>query len=115
MNSNGLTTRREFLRNSSTVVAGAALTATLATPSVGYCAENSTIKVALVGCGGRGSGAAANALSTKGPTTLWAVADVFPNKARSAVQSLSAKFSWQMSVPEERQYRRLLLGQKRMA
>jgi hypothetical protein len=87
------TTRREFIKHSSTAVAGAALTAALASPRAGYCAEDNAIKVALVGCGGRGTGAAANALATKGPTKLWAVADVFPNKAESAVQSLSAKYA----------------------
>ena len=55
------TTRREFLKTSSKVLAGAALTAAIARP--GYTAEDNTIRVALVGCGGRGTGAAANALA----------------------------------------------------
>ncbi len=99
-----LTTRREFLQHSGTALAGAALAGTLAAPRAGYCAEQNTIKIALVGCGGRGGGAAANALGTTGPTRLWAVADVFPNKADSAVQSLEAKFSSQASVPAERRF-----------
>ena len=49
-----LTTRREFLKTSGTALAGAALTGAVARP--GYAAENNTIKIALVGCGGRGSG-----------------------------------------------------------
>ena len=69
------TTRREFLKTSGTALAGAALASAIARP--GYAAENNTIKIALVGCGGRGTGAAAQALSTQGPTKLWAVADVF--------------------------------------
>ena len=56
---------------------GAALVSALSTRA--YAAEDYTIRVALVGCGGRGTGAAANALATKGPTKLWAVADVFEN------------------------------------
>jgi len=66
MNPTQFTTRREFLKTSSSAVAGAALAATLATPRAGYCAEDNAIKIALVGCGGRGTGAAANALATKG-------------------------------------------------
>ncbi|HOW80329.1 MAG TPA: twin-arginine translocation signal domain-containing protein, partial [Verrucomicrobiota bacterium] len=60
--------RRAFLQTSSTALAGAALSGVLARP--GYAAENNTLKLALVGCGGRGSGAAAQALSTRGPTRL---------------------------------------------
>ena len=48
-----------------------------------HAAEDNTIRVALIGCGGRGTGAAANALSTKsGPIKLVAMADVFPEQAR---------------------------------
>ena len=70
-----LTTRREFLKTSSAAVAGAAFASAIARP--GYAAENNSIKIALVGCGGRGTGAAAQALSTRGPTKLGALADVF--------------------------------------
>ena len=73
MNPTQVTSRREFLKTSGTAVAGAALAATLATPRAGYCAEDNAIKIALVGCGGRGTGAAANALSTKGPVEAGAI------------------------------------------
>ncbi|HID76582.1 MAG TPA: twin-arginine translocation signal domain-containing protein, partial [Planctomycetaceae bacterium] len=52
--------RRQFLQRSGGLVAGAALTSGLAARS--YAGEDNTIRVALVGCGGRGTGAAANAL-----------------------------------------------------
>src|SRR5882724_7451789 len=46
-----------------------------------HVGENNTIRVALVGCGGRGTGAALNALSVAdGPIELVAMADVFPEK-----------------------------------
>lgn len=99
-----LTSRREFLKTSSTAVAGAAFAATLAAPRAGYCAEDNTIKVALVGCGGRGTGAAVNALSTSGPTKLWAMADVFPHRLEGCLQSLGPKFTSQVFVPPERQF-----------
>ena len=99
-----LTTRREFLKTSSTAVAGAAFAATLATPRAGYCAEDNAIKVALVGCGGRGTGAAANALSTKGPVKLWAMADVFEHRLESSHNSLSTKHTSQIYVPSERRF-----------
>ena len=83
------TTRREFLKTSGTALAGAALAGAMARP--GYAAENNTIKIALVGCGGRGTGAAAQALSTQGPTKLWAMADVFEQRAQSSLANLKAR------------------------
>jgi myo-inositol 2-dehydrogenase / D-chiro-inositol 1-dehydrogenase len=99
-----LTTRRDFLRTSSTALAGAALAAPLAVPRPGYAAEDNTIKIALVGCGGRGTGAAANALSTKGPTKLVALADVFPERIEKTHKILSEKFAAQVDVPPERRF-----------
>ena len=81
------TSRREFLKTSSTALAGATLLGAISARS--YAAEDNTIKVALVGCGGRGTGAAAQALSTKGPTVLWAMADVFEDRLQPSLQRLS--------------------------
>jgi hypothetical protein len=71
--------RRQFLTNSGRI-AGASALAGVALPHV-HAAENNTIQLALVGCGGRGTGAAENALTVKnGPIKLVAMADVFPAK-----------------------------------
>src|SRR6185295_6048135 len=94
--------RRDFLKNSSKAVAGAALAGAIVRP--GYAAESNTIKVALVGCGGRGTGAAANALSTAGPTKLWALADVFEPRVASTLNTLSGQFSKQVEVSPERRF-----------
>jgi myo-inositol 2-dehydrogenase/D-chiro-inositol 1-dehydrogenase len=59
------TSRRNFLKTSSALAAGAALTEAIALP--GYTAESNDLKITLVGCGGRGTSAASEALSTKGP------------------------------------------------
>jgi predicted dehydrogenase len=96
------TTRREFLKTSGTALAGAALASAIARP--GYAAENNTIKIALVGCGGRGSGAAVNALSTQGPTKLWAAADVFERRIQSSLENLKRSHEKQVEVPPERQF-----------
>jgi len=94
--------RRAFLQTSSTALAGAALSGVLARP--GYAAENNTLKLALVGCGGRGSGAAAQALSTRGPTRLWAVADVFAHRVQTCLAGLKSSHAAQVDVPPERQF-----------
>ncbi len=75
-----------------------------ALPRPGYAAEKNTIKIALIGCGGRGTGAAAQAMSTKGPTTLWAVADVFENRLQSSLATLRGQHPDQVQVPAERQF-----------
>ena len=97
------TSRRDFLKNSSRIAAASALVAG-AVPRV-HAAEDNTIKVALVGCGGRGTGAAANALSTtSGPVKLVAMADVFDNRLESSLQRLSKQFEGKVDVPPERQF-----------
>jgi predicted dehydrogenase len=83
------TTRRDFLKTSSKALAGAALTAAIARP--GYTAGSDTIQVALIGCGGRGTGAAANALATtSGPIKLVAMADVFSEKLNRSLEALNS-------------------------
>jgi len=94
--------RREFLKTSGAAVAGAALAGALVRP--GYAAESNTLKLALVGCGGRGTGAIAQALSTVGPTQLWAVADVFEHRVQSCLAALSPAHEKQKQVPPERQF-----------
>ena len=97
------TTRREFIKNTGRIAAASALAGTVL-PHV-YAAENNTIQVALIGCGGRGSGAAANALSTKsGPIKLVALADVFENRLKDSFDGLKKKFAAQVEVPEERKF-----------
>ena len=94
--------RRNFLKLSGGALAGTALFNAISARS--YAAEDNTIKMALIGCGGRGTGAAANALATKGPTKLWAVADFFADRAESSVRNLAGQFTKQLDVPKQRQF-----------
>jgi myo-inositol 2-dehydrogenase / D-chiro-inositol 1-dehydrogenase len=96
-----LSTRRDFLKTS-TAVAGAALVG--AVPAPGYAGEDNTLKVALVGCGGRGTGAAAQALSTQGPTRLVAMSDFFEARIQASHDNLAGRFAGQMDVPRERRF-----------
>ena len=97
-----VSSRREFLGRSTSALAAAALAGQLTTRA--YAGEQNTIKIALVGCGGRGTGAAAEALSTQGPTKLWAMADVFPHRLKGSLGHLSGRFAKQVDVPPERQF-----------
>jgi predicted dehydrogenase len=70
-----------------------------------HAAEDNTLQIAFIGCGGRGVGALQNALSTKnGPTKLVAMADVFPDRLNSAHGHLHEHFASQMDVPDERKF-----------
>ncbi len=94
--------RRQFLATSVKAAAGAAVVAAI--PRPGYTAEDNTIKIALIGCGGRGTGAAAQALSTKGPVKLWAMADYFDHHLQHSLSVLKEQKASQVEVPPERQF-----------
>jgi predicted dehydrogenase len=95
--------RRDVLKTSGQVAVASAL-AGLAVPAV-HAGENNTIQLALVGCGGRGTGAAENALSSKfGPTKLVAMADVFPNRLKDSYGHLKRVKEKQVDVPDDRKF-----------
>jgi predicted dehydrogenase len=97
------TSRREFLKNTGRVAAVSALAGVMV-PNV-HAAENNTIQVALIGCGGRGTGAAANAMSVKqGPVKLVAMADVFSDRLQGSLRDLKRGHASKMDVPEDRQF-----------
>jgi predicted dehydrogenase len=97
------TSRRDFLKNTGRWAATSALAAGL-TPRL-YAGENNTIKIALIGCGGRGSGAADNALNVKrGPVRLVAMADVFPDRQATSYRNLKKAHDSQVDVPEDRRF-----------
>lgn len=82
-------TRRDFLKNSGQVAAAASAFTGLSVPSV-YAGQDSTIQFALVGCGGRGTGAAGDALSVEnqGPLKLVAMADVFADRLEGSLEAI---------------------------
>ena len=101
--SNTLTSRREFIKTTSRIAAVSAL-AGVALPHV-HAAGSDLIQIALVGCGGRGTGAANNALASKGgPTKLVAMADVFEQKLNNSFEGLQKEKKDQMDVPQDRKF-----------
>jgi predicted dehydrogenase len=96
-------TRRDVMKTTGQAAVASAL-AGMTVPFV-HAAENNTIQIALVGCGGRGGGAAEDALYSKnGPTKLVALADVFPNKLKEKSEHFSRNFAKQADLPKERQF-----------
>ena len=97
--------RREFLKDTGKVAAATTLLAAAA-PHV-HAGEDNTIRVALVGSGGRGTGAAANALSVdNGKIQLVAIADVNEKNLAESYESLSRKFAdgERVAVPEDQKF-----------
>src|SRR3954454_9869 len=101
--SQGASSRREFVRTTGKSAVASAL-ASVAIPAV-HAAGSDLVQVALVGCGGRGGGAAANALAVRrGPVKLVAMADVFPERLTTDLKRLQERFPSQVDVPPDRQF-----------
>jgi predicted dehydrogenase len=94
--------RRDFLKTSGQLAAAGAL-AGVALPHV-HAQGSDQIQIALIGCGGRGTGAVGNALAQSGPPKLVAMADVFESKLQSSYNTLQRNFKDQVDVPEDRQF-----------
>jgi myo-inositol 2-dehydrogenase / D-chiro-inositol 1-dehydrogenase len=102
--------RREFLKLSTATIVGGALAGSLSIARTAHAAGDDTIKIALIGCGGRGTGAAKQALSTKGKVKLIAMADAFEDRLKGALNELKNDPDLQgekkdsIDVPSERQF-----------
>ena len=96
--------RRDFLKNTGKVAAASSLI-TSAAPKV-HAAENNAIRVVLIGCGGRGTGAALNCLTVENGPKLVGLADVFDKNLNSTYASLSGNkdVGSKVDVPEENKF-----------
>jgi predicted dehydrogenase len=108
--------RRHFLKATSALVGGAVMGVNAQIARAAHPGGSDEIKVALIGCGGRGTGAAAQALATKGKVTLWAMADAFPDQVYSCLDQINKQVARgqrdgdelfkdsSVNVPSERQF-----------
>src|SRR5436190_9309226 len=98
-------TRRSFLSNTSKGLAGAAALSALPIERFAHAASpGDTLKIALVGMGGRGSGAANQALSTGESVKLVAVADVHKDQMDGSLRNLKNKHQHKVEVPEDARF-----------
>lgn len=99
----GSVSRRAFVQTSAGVLAGATL-ASLGIPLV-HAGGSDIIRVGLVGCGGRGTGAAANALEADPGTKLVAMGDLFADQLERSHRNLTeGEFGSRVDVPESRRF-----------
>jgi len=95
--------RRDFLRVAGRSAVATALAGAIV-PHV-HAAEQSTIKLALIGCGGRGTGAVTDAFATSGgPVKLYAMADLFENRLQGSLKRLSDAAADKVDVTPERAF-----------
>ncbi len=98
-------TRRNFLKSTSSAMVGGSLLSGLPIERFALgAANNDTLKLALIGCGGRGSGAADQALSTSGSVKLIAAADVFKDRMDGSLNNLKQQHSDRVEVAEENRF-----------
>lgn len=81
--------RRDFLKTSTAAAVGAGVLSQLSMASRAYASSSETIRVGLIGCGGRGTGAARQALSTEGPVKLVAMADAFSDRLENSLKGIT--------------------------
>ncbi len=101
--------RRDFIKTSATVAAASSLafpTVTLGKP------DSRKLKIGFIGCGGRGNGAADQALRADSNVQLWALGDVLRGQVDNAVQMLSKSHADKVEVPESRRFTGLDAYQK---
>jgi len=95
--------RREFLETGGKIAVASALAGVALPPA--FAAEDNTIRLALIGCGGRGGGAAVNAFDAPGgPVKLWAMADIFDGRLTACHKNLAERYADKMDVPPERRF-----------
>jgi predicted dehydrogenase len=95
------TSRRDFLKLSA-AAAGAAAAGQLGIARSAHAAGSGTIKIGLVGCGGRGSGAAVNAMNAGKDVRLVAMADIFEDHLKGARERIKREKPEQVDVPDDR-------------
>ena len=95
-------TRRSFLRNGSTGLAGAALISSF--PHIVNAQAAKTIRIGIVGCGGRGSGALSDSMKADPYVELVAMGDVDATRLETSYKNISAQFEKQVKVPDANKF-----------
>ncbi|MHC4464655.1 MAG: Gfo/Idh/MocA family protein, partial [Planctomycetota bacterium] len=93
-------TRRDFLKASSFIVSGAAAS-NMGISWSAYAGGNDTIRVGMIGCGGRGGGAAVQAMQADPGVRVVAMADLFENRLQAKRKVLKEMKPRQMSVDDD--------------
>lgn len=96
----GSDSRRGFLKTTTATAAGLAAASNITRTA--HAQGSDEIRFVVIGCGGRGTGAAKNIMNTKGNVKLVAIADAFGKKGSNCIRALSKQFPDKVDVPEDR-------------
>ena len=94
-----MTTRRDFLK---TAAVGAAVAGGLSLARNAYAEGSDEIRIGLIGCGGRGTGAAENCLTAAPGVKIVALGDVFEHRIAGCRKFLTGKFGDKADLPDSR-------------
>ena len=100
----GGSTRRDFLKKSTAAFMVGGIASRIGDPPPVHAKGSDEIRVGLIGCGGRGTGAAENVAQAAPGVKIIALGDVFKDKIDSCVDSLKKTIADKLDVPEERQF-----------
>ena len=95
-------TRRDFLKTATSAALVTAVTDSFAAPAA--ASGSDAIRIGLIGCGGRGSGAVDDAISSSQGVSLVAMGDLFPDRVKEARTRLKDKFGAAVDVPDDRAF-----------
>lgn len=103
-NSFNQSNRRSFIKNSGLVILGSSLASPFAASASLFNVNKSTLKVGLIGCGGRGTGAAAQAMKADPNVELTAMGDVFADRLEESYNSLEKINPKQLKVNKKNKF-----------
>ncbi|WP_417749621.1 Gfo/Idh/MocA family protein [Rosistilla oblonga] len=97
--------RRKFMQSSSLLLAGGAVAGGLSVARAAHSFGSDTIRVGLIGCGGRGTGAVTQALSTvDGEVRLTAMGDLFEDRMQTAFRTIKSKHPDRVDVTRDTRF-----------
>ncbi len=97
-------TRRQFIKSSSAVVAAGVALPSFSIPQKAFAANDETIRVGLIGCGGRGTGAASQAMKADSNVMLTAMGDMYPDRLDVSHNALKKAAEEKIQVTPENKF-----------
>ena len=104
MNKKKKTSRREFVKTTGAIAAGSTLAMNFGIINSVYARKDNVLKVALIGCGGRGTGAANQALNAGDDTVLVGMADAFQDRIDTSILNLKKMHENRVKVDKKTMY-----------
>ncbi len=98
------TSRRKFIKSTSAAALGGAMAFNIGLPKSGFAANSDTLKIGLIGCGGRGTGAANQALNADPNVVLTHMADIFADRVDQSMLNLKKMHGDKVNVEEDNRF-----------